>query len=157
VQRRAIEVLTLRRDYIMIVDSGTAGKLLGKVGMTTTMHDGCVGNNNMIRVIIDDPLRRDYVYYFLRSELGQALLLRNVYGTNQDHIEPEDVTLLPIPLPRSLTRLQHFATQVREIIDLRERASQIDGNVSRELSALLRQAFEGMDIEMPTTPAIDSE
>jgi type I restriction enzyme M protein len=66
--------------------------------MTTAEHDGSVGNNNLIRVVIDDPALRSYVYQFLRSDLGQTLLLRNVYGTNQDHIEPDDVKDMPIPV-----------------------------------------------------------
>lgn len=144
-QRRQIDVLRLRRDWILIVDSGTAGKLLGRVGMTTVIHEGAVGNNNLIRVVIDDPIRRDYVYQFLRSDLGRALMLRNVYGTNQDHIEPDDVKDVPIPFPRDGSRLTGVHEQVRRVTDLRERAAILDGKARRELDAVFADVLEQTD------------
>ena len=147
-QLRQLDVLTLRKDYILIVDSGTAGKLLGRVGMTTSVHDGSIGNNNMIRVVIDEGPIRDYVYQFLRSDLGQALLLRNVYGTNQDHIEPDDVKDMPIPIPRDESRLMAIHRTVRDVIEMREQAAERD----REAAAALSEAFhdvldqEGIDM-----------
>ena len=155
-QQRAIEVLTLQRDWIMIVDSGTAGKLLGKVGMATAVHGGAVGNNNMIRVVINDPARRAYVYQFLRSDLGQTLLLRNVYGTNQDHIEPEDVKNVPIPFPRDISRLTAIQTHVSDVIRLREQAAQLDSSASQELDSLLQVAFTQANVEMPQTITPDA-
>lgn len=153
VQLRAIEVLTLRRDYIMVVDSGTAGKLLGKVGMTTALHDGAVGNNNMIRVVISDPVKRDYVYQFLRSDLGQALLLRNVYGTNQDHIEPDDVKDIQVPLPRDLDQLSRIINPVREVVELRERSARLDEEATNNFKQLLQGAFARSGVEMPEVPS----
>lgn len=153
VQLRAIEVLTLRRDYIMVVDSGTAGKLLGKVGMTTALHEGAVGNNNMIRVVISDPVKRDYVYQFLRSDLGQALLLRNVYGTNQDHIEPDDVKDIQVPFPRDLNQLSNITNPVREVVELRERSARLDEEATNGFKQLLQGAFARSGVEMPETPS----
>lgn len=140
IQDRQREVLTLHRDWILIVDSGTAGKMLGRVGMTTAVHEGAIGNNNLIRVVIEDPVRRDYVYQFLRSELGQTLLLRNVYGTNQDHIEPDDVKDIPIPLPADETRLLRVYEQVRQVTDLREQAASMDAAARAELGTLFERA-----------------
>ena len=147
-QRRQIEVLTLKRNWIMIVDSGTAGKLLGRVSMTTGVHEGAVGNNNLIRVVIEDPIVRDYVYQFLRSELGQTLLLRNVYGTNQDHIEPDHVKDIPIPIPRDTERLAAIAQRVREVVELRERAAVLDKEATDQLETVLRTALarSGVDV-----------
>ena len=115
-QKRQLDVLSLSRDWILIVDSGTAGKLLGRVGMTTTDHEGAIGNNNLIRVIIDDPEKRDYTYRFLRSDLGQKLILRNVYGTNQDHVEPDDVKNIPIAIPHCGQTLQEIHETVRRVM-----------------------------------------
>jgi type I restriction enzyme M protein len=137
VQARALDVLRLGRGWILIVDSGTAGKLLGRVGMTTAKHEGSIGNNNLIRVIVDDPVRQAYVFQFLRSDLGQALLLRNVYGTNQDHIEPDDVKNIPIPVPRDQMQLAKISTAVAEAMRLREEAIDLDLRAQEELDALL--------------------
>jgi type I restriction enzyme M protein len=126
----------------MIVDSGTAGKLLGRVTMTTSVHEGAVGNNNLIRVVIEDRMLRDYIYEFLRSELGQRLLLRNVYGTNQDHIEPDDVKNIHIPLPRDLLMLEMISKKVRESIEFRERAVLHGAEAEYELARLMRNALD---------------
>jgi len=139
VQRKHLEILTLQRDTILIVDSGTAGKLLGRVGMTTALHEGSIGNNNLIRVMISDPALRSYVYQFLRSPLGQSLLLRNVYGTNQDHIEPDDVKDIPIPIPRDTERLTRIYDRVREVSSLRERANQLDQEATGEMVQLFQE------------------
>ena len=141
-QKRQLEVLTLKRNWILVVDSGTAGKLLGRVGMTSAVHDGTIGNNNMIRVIIDDPERRDYVYQFLRSELGQALLLRNVYGTNQDHIEPDDVKDIAVPIPRDREKMAAVYKRVRQVLELRERAAEVDEDATAEVEGLLGGALD---------------
>lgn len=154
-QKRQREVLTLQRDWILIVDSGTAGKLLGRVGMTTAVHEGSIGNNNLIRVVIEDPLRRDYVYQFLRSDLGRTLLLRNVYGTNQDHIEPDDVKDIPIPFPRDLSRLERIHRQVRQVTELREEAVALDHTASLELDRILDVALEETVGSLP--PGEDGE
>jgi type I restriction enzyme M protein len=143
-QKRQLDVLTLRRDWILIVDSGTAGKLLGKVGMVTAVQDGAIGNNNLIRVVIENPALRDYIYQFLRSELGQALLLKNVYGTNQDHIEPEDAKDVPIPIPRDEARLALIHEQVRRLHQLREDAATLDADVRESLGGLFA-AMKGND------------
>lgn len=140
-QERALEVLRLRRDMILIVDSGTKGKLLGRVGMTTSFHEGSIGNNNLIRVVIKDSAHRDYVYQFLRSELGQELLVRNVYGTNQDHIEPDDVKDIPIPLPRDKSILDSLTASVRQAIKLREDAIAHDKRATADLERLLSEGL----------------
>ena len=135
-QLRQLDVLTINRGDILIVDSGTAGKLLGRVGMATEEHDGQIANNNLIRVVISDPLERAYVYQFLRSSLGQDLLLSNVYGTNQDHIEPEDVKNIPIPFPSDAASLDEISQGVTDLLGLRDRVRQLDQAVALEFETL---------------------
>ena len=139
-QRKQLEVLELKPNWILIVDSGTAGKLLGRVGMTTAVHDGAIGNNNLIRVVIEDAALRDYVYQFLRSELGQQLLLRNVYGTNQDHIEPDDVKDIPIPIPCHQREIDAIHERVRRLNELREETANLDAALQQRLTSVFTQA-----------------
>jgi type I restriction enzyme M protein len=126
---------------LLLLIAELQGSFWGKVGMTTEVHDGAIGNNNLIRVIINDPGMRDYVYQYLRSELGQTLLLRNVYGTNQDHIEPDDVKDIPVLVPREAGDYQLITNPVREVVQLRERAAILDQQASTELDRLLTNAF----------------
>jgi type I restriction enzyme M protein len=148
-QIRAVEILRLERDMILIADSGTAGKLLGRVGITTAAHVDSIGNNNLTRVVIEDAARRDYVYRFLRSELGQTLILRNVYGTNQDHVEPDDVKDIPIPIPRDGKWLGMISRRARQEVLLRERVSELNDMAQREFEELIGNAFAAQGIEAP--------
>lgn len=157
VQRKHLEVLALQKDWIMIVDSGTAGRLLGRVGITTALHDGAIGNNNLIRVVIADPAKRAYVYQFLRSAVGQTLLLRNVYGTNQDHIEPDDVKDIPIPLPSDTTRLERIHEKVAAVNSLREQANDLDREASAELDAIFGRVLAEAEVEELVTPITETQ
>ncbi|RIK60754.1 MAG: hypothetical protein DCC64_14180 [Planctomycetota bacterium] len=107
--RRHLDSLIIRRGYILITDSGT----LGRVVMALKQHDGHVATNNLIRVVIDDHILRFYVYEVLRSELGQRLMLRNAYGTNQEHLEPDEIKKIPIPIPRNPELIRRVAANAK--------------------------------------------
>jgi len=100
IQMRMIHKLYLHRGMLLITDSGTVGRVV----YATAYHEGAVGTNNVIRVVIQDEALRGYVYQFLLGPLGQNQLRQNIYGAIVDHIEPEDVkdVLIPVPTDRQL-------------------------------------------------------
>lgn len=108
-----LEALTIKRGYLLVSDSGT----LGRVNWALQMHDGHVATNNLIRVIIDDEYLRGYVYQFLISELGQSLMLMNEYGTNQQHLEPDHLANLPVPVPVDYKVIQRVGEKVIQAIE----------------------------------------
>jgi len=95
-QKKQLQQLKIYKDWILITDSGTLGRII----RARKEHDGVVATNNLIRVVIDDEILRSYVYQFLISELGQNQMLRHAYGTNQDHIEPWHVQDVLIPFSK---------------------------------------------------------
>ncbi|TKF84493.1 hypothetical protein, partial [Vibrio sp. F13] len=98
-------------------------------------HDGHVATNNLIRVVIEDLPLRGYVYQFLKSEIGQSLMLKSAYGTNQEHLEPDVIGEIPVPIPKSRDLLEKIGNQVIKSIDELE-ASIKDNNES--LDSLLK-------------------
>lgn len=82
-QLRMIEQLYMRQGMILITDSGTVGRVV----YAMDQHDGAVGTNNLIRVVIEDEALRGYVYQFLLSPMGQNQLRANIYGAIVDHLE----------------------------------------------------------------------
>lgn len=120
-----LEKLTIFKGYILISDSGT----LGRVTYALKQHDGHIATNNLIRVVIDDLALRGYVYQFLKSEIGQSLLLKNAYGTNQEHLEPDVIGEIPIPVPKSQDLIDKIGKKVIKSIDELE-ASIRDNNTS---------------------------
>ena len=154
-QNRQLDELTLEADWIVVVDAGSAKKLMGRVGMTTAEHDGAIGSNNLIRIVIEDPRKRAYVYRFLRSDLGARLIMRNVYGTNQDHIEPSDITDIPIPFPADPARLGALADRVEAVKEMRERAAEMDREAGRMFDAILSDVEEASEAD--DAPFADTE
>lgn len=95
-----MDLLTIHKGYILVSDSGT----LGRVTYALEQHEGHVATNNLIRIVIEDENLRGYVFQYLKSDLGQSLMLKNSYGTNQEHLEPAEIkdVLVPIPKNRSI-------------------------------------------------------
>ena len=94
-QLRMAEQLRLRRGMILITRSGTVGRVV----YATAYHDGAVGTEDVIRVLVEDEALRGYVYQFLLSKLGQDQLKANIYGAIVDHIEAKHVKEVLIPIP----------------------------------------------------------
>lgn len=118
VQLKMIEKLYLRRGMILITDSGTVGRVV----FATAYHDGAVGTNNLIRVVIPDDALRGYVYQFLSSRLGQDQLRANIYGTILEHLEPDDVKKILVPIPTDRRVLEEIGLPVIKAMQLQEYA-----------------------------------
>lgn len=85
----------LNEGSIVVTRSGTVGKVayIGK-GYTDLL-----GSEHMIRVIADESMVcSGYIYAFLKSRVGQALLMQNIFGSVIQHIEPENLYDMPIPV-----------------------------------------------------------
>ena len=126
--RKQLDALTIHKGYILVSDSGT----LGRVTYALSQHDGHVATNNLIRIVVDDPAMRGYLYQFLQSELGQSLMLKNAYGTNQEHLEPDIIADIPIPIPTDKDLLARIGNAVVASIDELER-SIASGNDAKNL------------------------
>lgn len=126
--KKQLGALTIHKGYILVSDSGT----LGRVTYALSQHDGHVATNNLIRIIVDDLPLRGYLYEFLQSELGQSLMLKNAYGTNQEHLEPDIIAEIPIPVPKNRDILEQIGNSVIQSIDELER-SIASSNAAKDL------------------------
>lgn len=116
--KKHLDTLTIHKGYILVSDSGT----LGRVTYALNQHDNHVATNNLIRIIVDDPSLRGYLYEFLQSELGQSLMLKNAYGTNQEHLEPDIIADIPIPIPKDRGVVEQIGNAVIESIEELEKS-----------------------------------
>jgi Type I restriction-modification system methyltransferase subunit len=128
-----LEKLTIYKGYILISDSGT----LGRVTYALSQHNGHVATNNLIRVVIDDLALRGYVYQFLKSEIGQSLMLKSAYGTNQEHLEPDVIGEIPVPVPKSRKTLEKIGFQVIRSIDELEKSINDNNESMNKLLSML--------------------
>lgn len=107
---------------ILITRSGTIGRitLVGRTLKDTILSD------DLIRVWIDDPQLRAFVYAFLRSPGGQDQLLRNEYGTVQQHLEPSHVADLLVPLSEDKSELGKILAMVETASNAREHSIEVE-------------------------------
>lgn len=126
--KKQLDALTIYKGYILVSDSGT----LGRVSYALSQHDGHVATNNLIRIVVEDVYLRGYLYEFLKSDLGQSLMLKNAYGTNQEHLEPDVIAEIPIPIPKAREVVESIGRNVISSIDNLE-ASIEAGNRAQEL------------------------
>ena len=117
-QLKMIEQMILRRGMILITRSGTTGRVV----YATAYHDGAVGTEDVIRVVVDDEALRGYVYQFLLSRLGQDQLKRDVDGAIVDHIEAKDVAGIMVPVPQDGELLEKIGMPTIRSTQLQERA-----------------------------------
>ena len=113
-QLMIIEKLRVHRGDILITRSGSIGRVL----MVTQQLDNAIASDDLIRVIISDESLRHYVYCYLLSKQAQDQLLRNEYGSIQQHLESIHVSNVLVPIPEdseiiknivelSITMLKH--------------------------------------------------
>lgn len=126
--KKQLDALTIYKGYILVSDSGT----LGRVTYALSQHDGHVATNNLIRIVVEDVSLRGYLYEFLQSELGQSLMLKNAYGTNQEHLEPDVIAEIPIPIPKDRTLVEQIGNAVIQSIEELERSIEV-GNKARNI------------------------
>ena len=126
--KKQLDALTIYKGYILVSDSGT----LGRVTYALSQHDGHVATNNLIRIVVDDIPLRGYLYEFLKSDLGQSLMLKNAYGTNQEHLEPDVIADIPIPVPKDRALVERIGNSVIQSIDELENSINL-GNAARDL------------------------
>lgn len=97
-----IDDYILRKGWIAIQDSGT----IGYVTLITDYLDGVAATNNLIRII---PKNREnnnyYIYGFLKTKIGQALLKSFEYGSVQKHIDNNQLSNLKIPIIDSIFKV----------------------------------------------------
>lgn len=131
--KRHLEALTIYKGYILVSDSGT----LGRVSYALNQHNGHVATNNLIRIVVEDELLRGYIFEFLKSDIGQSLMLKNAYGTNQEHLEPDMIADILIPLPKNRDAIEAIGRQVLSSIEQLENSIAASCNAKEILNSTL--------------------
>lgn len=125
-QLDTIKKLRVNRGDIVITRSGS----IGRVAYITQQHHNVIASDDLIRVCIVDENIRYYVFFFLQSMYAQDQMKINEYGSIQQHLEPNHVKDLLIPIPDDLNKIaecirnaKEFVEKVEESQKLRDRAS----------------------------------
>lgn len=91
--RTNIEELRVHAGQILMTCSGTIGKL----SYVSKTLDNKIFSHDLLRINCKESADAGYVYAFLKSAIGNKILLTNQYGAVITHIEPEHLATVPIP------------------------------------------------------------
>lgn len=99
-----IEALRVKKGQILMTCSGTIGKV---TYVSDTLHSK-IFSHDLLRIDCKDPADQGYIYTYLKSRIGNKILLTNSYGAVITHIEPEHLAAVPIPnAPKEIRRKIH--------------------------------------------------
>lgn len=88
-----IDALRVHNGQILMTCSGT----IGKVSFVSRTLDNQIFSHDLLRINCNNPSDAGYLYTYLKSEVGNKILLTNSYGAVITHIEPEHLSTVPIP------------------------------------------------------------
>ena len=122
-QKETIESLRVERGDILISRSGTIGKV---TYATSDLADNYVISDDLIRIRVEDPMLRAYLLAYFTSSTAMSLMLRDEYGSVQQHLQPRHIQQLIIPVPDNWEKVQGIIELGQKMIDSMESVSQVD-------------------------------
>ena len=84
----------VQEGWILLPRSGT----IGDVVFTNEQHAQKLVSEHVIRIIPNNMLRRGFVFSFLSSKIGRAMIQRPIFGSVIQHVEPPLLAVIPIPV-----------------------------------------------------------
>ena len=137
-QIATINAVRVYRGDIVITRSGT----IGRVAYVTQRLDGAIVSDDLIRVRIADEMIRLYVYQFLMSEMALNQMLKNEYGAVQQHLEPNHVSDILIPIPNNWSEVTSLVEKVRSQVAVKEALEQSTSSLDTMTKNLLLRLIE---------------
>ena len=75
----------------------TCSGTIGKVSYVSDTLDNMIFSHDLLRINCKRSSDAGFVYAYLKSKVGNRILLTNSYGAVITHIEPEHLATIPIP------------------------------------------------------------
>ena len=111
--------LAVEKNWLLITRSGSVGRCL-IVGDTLKRF---VLSDDLIRVVPRKNTALDYLYVFLNTWVGQALLTTKQYGATVKHLEPHQVADVQVPQMEGIRA--ELGTMICRVHRLRNRAQEL--------------------------------
>lgn len=119
-----IERLRVHEGWTLISCSGTIGRTVFVRGEM----DGLAASHDVIRCVPQsNKVRPGYLFAFLSTAQAQAMIRQKTYGNVIQHIEPEHIADMPVPIPNDA-----FQERIHELVT---RAAEARTEASRLLDA----------------------
>jgi hypothetical protein len=133
----ALERVRVRRGDLVLTRSGS----IGRVALISSMFDGAIVSDDLIRVRVPDERLRLYLWAWLESRAAQDQIMRNEYGAIQQHLEPEHVRALLVAVPRDPAEFAAVVEERRHMRDAREALIAARDQSQARVSGILTKIF----------------
>lgn len=97
---------------------------VGRSVLTCAHHEKHLISDHFFRIEPHDPIHKGWLYAFIRSVAGRAIMTGAKYGHIINHIEIGHLAAVPVPVVNE-ERAREFQEQTAEILDLRNRAHRL--------------------------------
>lgn len=115
-----IDALRVKKGQILMTCSGT----IGKVSYVSDTLDNKIFSHDLLRIDCKKTEDQGYIYTYLKSKVGNKILLTNSYGAVVTHIESEHLSTVPIPnAPREIKEKIH--NLIVQSFDLRDESNEL--------------------------------
>jgi type I restriction enzyme M protein len=132
-QIKSFDAVRVIRGDIVITRSGT----VGRVAMITQRLHNAIVSDDLIRVRISDEFKRFYVYAFLQSKEAYDQMIRNEYGSIQQHLEPQHIKDILIPIPTDWTEVLEVSESTKAYFEAKELMEQLDVKAMENFNGLI--------------------
>ena len=131
-ETQGLDDYKFKTGWILMTCSGT----LGRTCFIYKNYENWVGTHDLIRIVPKKGFDSGYLYAFLSSDYGYYQALRYKHGAVIDHLTPDQVEEVLIPIPSEIEQRQ-IGDLVRKAYDLRSEAIRLED----EAQAILTQAL----------------
>lgn len=119
---------------------------VGRSTVTCKHHEGHLISDHFFRIEPRNPTDKGWLYAFIKSSRGRAMMVGDQYGHIIQHIEFGHLRKVPLPTI-SQTEAGSFLQRLQQIVDLRNR--------SHERTLQAEQVFEEVIGPLPPVPTSD--
>jgi type I restriction enzyme S subunit len=123
--------LEITENTILITRSGT----VGKVNIAPKHWEHWIASDHIIRVVPIDSAIAGYLYIFLASDYGRALITRFTYGSVVDEIDAKHVSRIPFPLLKDSAVQEKINRLALEANELRYQAYQLEQDAMQAMDS----------------------
>ena len=147
-QKNIVRYIVDRGDIVL--------SIVGTIGLVAIVGDSLHHANlteNCVKLTQLNGVNRDYLYYFLKSELGQAEIAKGTVGAVQAKLPIKNIQAIEVVLP-SLGQQEKIASILAAIDYKIEANEKINDNLQQQASALFAQYYEQASDTVPFTSVI---
>ena len=143
-QKNIVRYIVDRGDIVL--------SIVGTIGVVAIVGDSLHHANlteNCVKLTQLNGVNRDYLYYFLKSELGQAEIAKGTVGAVQAKLPIKNIQAIEVVLP-SLGQQEKIASILAAIDYKIEANEKINDNLYEMVNAYYTSLFKDVECEMTT-------